>query len=79
MTETGALIRLMREKKELTQSAVAKELGFTNVFLHRIERGQADLPPKYAEQMAKILGLEKDDIIKAMKRDMSNRLEMRAK
>lgn len=79
MSFAGELVRKAREELELSQTEVAKEIGFTNVFLNRVELGRVDLPVGQVEKFAKVLKIDKEDIMKALKKDFSARLELRAK
>ncbi len=75
----GELIRSAREGLELSQTEVAKAIGFSNVFLNRIELGNCDLPPSHIDAVTKVLKLDKAKIIKALKDDLGARLELEAK
>ncbi len=79
MSFAGELIRRARENLELSQTAVAKEMGFTNAFLNRVEFGRCELPAGQVEKFAKVLKIDKEEIMKALKKDMGARLELRAK
>ncbi len=79
MSFTGELIRKLRKENELTQTEAANLLGFTNVFLNRIEFGQADLPAKHVNKIAKILKVDKEKIVEALKRDLGDKLGNRAR
>jgi ribosome-binding protein aMBF1 (putative translation factor) len=79
MNNTGHLIKLAREKRELSQTMVSTYMGFTNVFLGRIEAGHCLLPARHVEKLSRILNVDKEDILKAMKKDMSERLDKKAR
>lgn len=74
-TRTGQLLRTSREKLDLSQRAVAKALGFSSVFLSRIEFGKCDLPTKYVERASSVLKIPKDDIEFTIKHDLSERID----
>lgn len=74
-TRTGKLIRERREKLDLSQRDLAKSLGFTSVFLSRIEFGKCALPTKYVDRVSKLLDIPKDDILFTIKHDMNSRLD----
>jgi transcriptional regulator with XRE-family HTH domain len=78
-TQTGALIRSRREQKKLSQSMVAKYVGFSSVFLSRVESGDTLLPAHRIERLSRILDLDKDDLLKVMKKDLSDRLESKSR
>lgn len=75
MTKTGDLIKAKREELGISQSALAKELGFSSVFLLRIESGKCGLPACHVKSLAKILGLNLRDIKSAIKKDFQEKLE----
>lgn len=78
-TVTGKMLLAKRESLKLSQKEVAKELGFSQVFLGRIEFGKVDLPIKYVGPIARVLKLSKDDIIFSLKFDLNNKIDQRAK
>lgn len=79
MNHTGELIRSSREKRNLSQTMVSTYLGFTNVFLGRVEAGHCLLPARHVDKMARVLDISKDDLLKAMKKDLAERLEKKAR
>jgi len=78
-TVTGDFIREHREKRELSQQMVSDYMGFTNVFLARVELGLVSLPARHVDKLTRILNVEKEDLLNAMKKDLSERLDKRAK
>jgi len=78
-TETGKLIRKMRELLGLSQLDAAKEIGFSNVFLGRIELGKCELPFKHVDKVASVLKLHKEDLVGAIKSDVMHKIEERYK
>lgn len=78
LTATGKLLHDQRQALALSQKEVAEAIGFSNVFLGKIEFGKCDLPVKHVAKIAKILKLEKNDILFSLKHDLSNRLDQKA-
>lgn len=78
-SEVGALIKERRLQRELSQKAVSEYMGFSDVFLSHIEKGLADLPAAHVEKMARILKLDKNEIMKALKKDLGAKLEKRSR
>lgn len=75
MTNTGNLLKNKRLELKLSQRAVAKLIGMTNVSLNYIERGQRALPAKYVNNVCQVLQLEKLTVARAMKEDQEVALE----
>jgi transcriptional regulator with XRE-family HTH domain len=75
MTSTGQLLKAKRMELNLSQRAVAKLIGMTNVSLNYIERGQRALPAKYVNSVCRVLQLEKLSVATAMKEDQEVQLE----
>ena len=73
MSHQGNYIRKKREDLGITQIELAKYLGFTNVFLGRVELGKCWLPKKYVNKLAQKLDVESDNIIVKMRKDASER------
>jgi transcriptional regulator with XRE-family HTH domain len=78
MSFVGDLIRKTREEKNITQKSLAEYLGFSNVFLGRIEAGKCGLPVEYTHKLAKRIGLEREEILKQMRRDLAANLRRKA-
>jgi transcriptional regulator with XRE-family HTH domain len=78
MTVTGKLLRDKREKLELSQKKAAKLMGFSNVFLGRIELGKCDLPVKHVTIAAKVLKITRDEILSSLKFDLSSRIDKKS-
>ena len=74
MTQVGEYIKKLRAEALLTQSELAKYLGFTNAFLGRVELGHCGLPVKYVSKLAKRFDIDKEEILKRMRKDMLERL-----
>jgi len=62
MLEIGTKIKRVRELKAITQLHVAKELGMTQGYYSRIESNKLSVDDELLEQIAKILGVEKEAI-----------------
>lgn len=73
MTKTGELIRQSRVSMRLRQITLAKHLGFSNVFMSRIEKGAARLPTKYLDKTCEFLNLKRKDLLKAMEADVTEK------
>ena len=52
----------LREKKGLSQQQLAKMLGISNASLHYYETNQRYIPKDIAENIARILNVELEDI-----------------
>lgn len=55
-------IRLLRVKTGSTIRAFAREHGFSEGMLIRVERGQAYVPPNWRSRLAQALGVRVEDI-----------------
>lgn len=53
--EVGKLIKDCRDVQGITQMALAKNLGFSEQFLGRIEKGKCKLPLSSAKKLSKAL------------------------
>ena len=78
MSYVGDLIVNIRKEKNITQKSLAEYLGFSNVFLGRIEAGKCGLPVEYAHKLAKRLGIDREEILKQMRRDLAANLRRKA-
>lgn len=78
-TAIGKLLKTARKKLKISQTDVAKKLEFSTVFISRIELGQALLPAKYVNPVSKILEIDRDDILSALKKDLGDNLERKAR
>ena len=78
MTNTGKLIKKLRLENDLSQRELATHLGFTNVFLAKIEAGRCGLPVKYVSKIARKLGVSKHDILRTMNKDLTDKLVFKA-
>ena len=74
MTQVGEYIKRLRAETLISQRELAKYLGFTNAFLGRIELGHCGLPVKYVQKIAKRFDVDKEEILKRMRKDMLERL-----
>lgn len=55
---TGQIIKMLREKKGMTQEQLAEEMGYSHKSsINKIEMGKADLPQSKLYQFAKIFGV----------------------
>jgi transcriptional regulator with XRE-family HTH domain len=79
MTHTGKLIKKLRLENELSQRALAAHLGFSNVFLGKVEMGKCNLPVKYIAKVSKKLGVSRSDVLNAMNKDITAALIKRSK
>jgi predicted transcriptional regulator len=78
-TELGKLIRTRREELRLPQKKVADDIGFSNVFLSRVEFGKCQLPVEHVDKIAKILKLSKQELLFAIRKDANDAIERRIK
>lgn len=75
MTACGKLIHKSRLKKNLSQADLAKELGWnTAQFVSNIERGLAEVPPKYVKKISKVLSLDPSELLKSIIVDKTRKI-----
>lgn len=79
MSSTGNLLRKRRKHLKITQTALAKDLGFTNVFLQRVESGRCGLPGEHATKIAYILNIDPKKLRAAMWKDLKAKFHARTK
>lgn len=65
----GSRIRLLREKKGLTQEQVSEQLGCSRQKYSRIEKGMVDISYAFIVKIADILKIKPDDITIVLKND----------
>ena len=71
MRAISQLLQRARIKENLSQAEVAKYLGYTSPqFISNMERGLSDLPVDKINPLCKLLGISKDEVIKAMLVDL---------
>lgn len=71
----GSYIRVLREKKGLSQSDVASMLGLrTAQSISNIERGVSPLPRAKIKRFAGILGVSKGEIVNVLMSEMQERV-----
>ncbi|GAA4513214.1 hypothetical protein GCM10023191_079980 [Actinoallomurus oryzae] len=58
----GAKIRELRERKALTLTEFAQQVGYAMNSVHLIEVGKANGGPKFIRAAARVLGCEIEDI-----------------
>lgn len=75
MTVLGDLIRTRRKELEITQRDLAKSIGFSNVFLQRIETGKCGLPHEYIKKTAGLIKLPAAKLRGAIEKDFKKRLK----
>ena len=62
VTGNGRIVRMLRERLDLTQSMLAKTLGISSAMVGAIERGTAKLSDAHAEILvSKFDGLTKEN------------------
>jgi len=61
-------IQLFRERKRLTQERVAELLGTTQSVVSKVERGEVDLQPNVAKNLAVVLNVPERRLMAAHKR-----------
>lgn len=71
----GKLIRERRLKKNIKQTDIAKELGYTSQFVANWERGISNPPLKKLKAIAEILGVSHKSIKKVMLSDYKKKLD----
>src|ERR1700691_4295238 len=74
----GSFLKTAREKRNVTQSELAKRLGYTtSQFISNCERGLCDPPLDAIPEISQFLGLSKRDvmtvILEQTKLDIENR------
>lgn len=61
------LVKTNRDKVELSQSQVSMQLGYKNAqFISNLERRLCSIPAKQIKPLAKIIKVDKSEVIKAM-------------
>lgn len=60
--ELGKRIRELRERKQLTQEAVACSIGISRQKLARLESGKSDITFAFLEQFSKLIGITVPEI-----------------
>lgn len=65
----GNFIRMKRVLLDIGQGELATHLGFSHVFMSRIESGDAKLPVKYAGKLAKKLKVKKKLVMTYLRKD----------
>lgn len=65
----GMLLRERRRSLGLTLYEVSDLMGFSNVFLCRIERGDRKLSPLHVKKISKILKVSEEKILRALAKD----------
>ncbi len=74
-SKTAQLVRNSRKKKEISQGALAKAVGFHDgQFVSNIERGLCTVPLKKVAVMAKALDIEVTLLTDAIVADFSSRV-----
>jgi transcriptional regulator with XRE-family HTH domain len=63
----GSFLKNAREKRNVTQSELAKKLGYTtSQFISNWERGLCDPPMDAIPEISQFLGLSKRDVVTAI-------------
>jgi transcriptional regulator with XRE-family HTH domain len=78
MSLTGQLIKEARLKADISQREAAMLIGFTNVFLNRIEHGITPLPPRFINKVCEVIKIDRKRLFSAMKRDQNSKLSKKA-
>jgi transcriptional regulator with XRE-family HTH domain len=60
----GRNLKAWREKRGISQEALAHELGYHRTYLGAVERGERNLSLRSVEKLADQLGLEALDLLK---------------
>ena len=68
-----------RKAKGITQAKVASGIGMTAQFFGKIDKGDVELPLRFAKKFCKITGTKGDDLIKAKVQDFKNFCDNRVK
>lgn len=71
-TRTGTLLKERREELGFSKEYVANKVGFSAVFLFRVENGLCGLPAKRVENVAEVLRLHINILIAVINEDFSN-------
>ncbi len=67
---TANLVRIRREKKGVSQSEISRKLKYAHSqFISNFERGYSPLPIKKLNDIRKILGISKAELLKALHQD----------
>ncbi len=66
MIKLGDYIRQEREKRNFTQTEVAKKVGITGQFLSNMERDVCGVPPKVLAKMIAVLKIDRQEIVDLM-------------
>ena len=75
----GSFIKVLREKKGLSQADVAKLLSLkTAQSISNIERGVSPLPRAKIKRLADVLGIKKGEIVTVVLREVSDRVSKAA-
>jgi len=75
MSFSGEFIKKRREALNFSQKYVAAQLGFSNSFMAKVEGGNCNLPMSYVSKLARVLDVDKSELIKAMKKDFGIKAE----
>lgn len=75
---TASLIRSKRENLNMTQTELARRLGWEksqSMFVSNIENCKVQLPIKKIDKVLLTLGIDQDELIEAMALDYKNAIE----
>lgn len=67
MSVLGELVKNERLRLGITQAELARRLKLEASFLSRVESGQVRIGPKHTDKLAKVLGIDKQRVIDALK------------
>lgn len=71
---TGEVIRDARFQSDLSQIALAKQLGCKSQFIANIERGISNIPARQIKKICKVLKIKQDVLIDRLVEDYRNKL-----
>lgn len=75
MSNLGEIIRVGRAKTNVSQSQLAKKLGYKNgQYISNVERGQCSLPVRHIAQAGDILNIHPENIANAMISDYADKI-----
>lgn len=73
MNSLGELIKEHREANKISQKDLAASLGFSSVFLFKVENGKCELPVKHISNLSRALNVSRDLIISCLKSDRNEK------
>lgn len=70
----GGLIRSGRLAREMSQQAIAENLGVSTQFISHLESGVTPIPKRFLTQIGSLLGIEQDTLINSIVEDYRDEL-----